>query len=110
DDSLRMLVKNGYDARAPLSVHVHCVARDVRKPGSDRGTGGSDHSGNKVYRMTVQRMRERIVKARLLSDEEVDRFLADLQSPELHAITAIHCAAWGRKPAEQVAAPDPARM
>ena len=73
-------------------------------------TGGSDHPGNKVYRRTVQRMRERIVKAGLLSDAEVERFLADLQSPELHAITAIHCAAWGRKPAEQVAAPDPARM
>ncbi len=62
------------------------------------GTGGSDHPGNKVYRMTVQRMRERIVKAGLLSDAEVEQFLSDLQSPELHAITAIHCAAWGRKP------------
>jgi hypothetical protein len=68
-------------------------------------TGGSDHPGNKVYQMTVQRMRERIVKAGLLSDGEVDQFLADLQSPELHAITAIHCAAWGRKPAEPDAAP-----
>jgi SAM-dependent methyltransferase len=63
-------------------------------------TGGSDHPGNKVYRMTVQRMRERIIKAGLLSDAEVDQFLADLQSPELHAITAVHCAAWGRKAAE----------
>jgi SAM-dependent methyltransferase len=62
------------------------------------GTGGSDHPGNKVYRMTIERMRERIVKAGLLTNEEVDQFLADLQSPELHAITAIHCAAWGRKP------------
>jgi SAM-dependent methyltransferase len=62
------------------------------------GTSGSDHPGNKVYRMTVQRMRERIVSAELLTNEEIDRFLADLESPELHAITAIHCAAWGRKP------------
>jgi SAM-dependent methyltransferase len=62
------------------------------------GTGGSDHPGNKVYRMTIERMRERIVKAALLTNDEVDQFLADLQSPELHAITAIHCAAWGRKP------------
>jgi SAM-dependent methyltransferase len=61
------------------------------------GTGGDDHSGNKVYRMTVERMRERIVKAGLLSNDDVDQFIADLQSPELHAITAIHCAAWGRK-------------
>jgi SAM-dependent methyltransferase len=42
--------------------------------------------------------RERMVKAGLLSNEEVDQFLADGQSPELHAITAIHCSAWGRKP------------
>jgi SAM-dependent methyltransferase len=62
------------------------------------GTGGSDHPGNKVYRMTVQRMRERMVDAKLLTNEEIDQFLADLGSPELHAITAIHCAAWGRKP------------
>jgi SAM-dependent methyltransferase len=62
------------------------------------GTGGSDHPCNKVYRITIERMRERIVKAGLLTNEEVDQFLADLQSPELHAITAIHCAAWGRKP------------
>jgi SAM-dependent methyltransferase len=61
------------------------------------GTGGSDHPGNKVYRMTVQRMRERMVTANLLTNAEIDQFLDDLQSPELHAITAIHCAAWGRK-------------
>lgn len=61
-------------------------------------SGDSDHPGAKVYRMTVQRMRERMVNAELLTNEEIDQFLADLQSPELHAITAIHCAAWGRKP------------
>jgi SAM-dependent methyltransferase len=62
------------------------------------GTGGSDHPGAKVYRMTIERMRERMVKAGLLTNDEVDQFLADVQSPELHAITAIHCLAWGRKP------------
>jgi SAM-dependent methyltransferase len=61
-------------------------------------TGGSDHPGAKVYRMTIERMRERIVKAGLLTNEELDQFLADGRSPELHAITAIHCMAWGRKP------------
>ncbi|MBI3465878.1 MAG: methyltransferase domain-containing protein [Planctomycetes bacterium] len=60
-------------------------------------TGGSDHPGNKVYRMTVQRMRERMVKAGLLTNEEIDQFLCDLQSPELHAMTAIHCSASARK-------------
>lgn len=74
--------------------------RDVSLIGMTlEGTGGSDQPGNKVYRMTIERMRERMVKAGLLTNEEVDQLLADLQSPELHAITAIHCAAWGRKPA-----------
>jgi SAM-dependent methyltransferase len=62
------------------------------------GTGGSDHPGAKVYRMTIERMRGRMVEAGLLTNEEIDQFLADGQSPQLHAITAIHCAAWGRKP------------
>jgi len=62
------------------------------------GTGGADHPGAKVYRMTIERMRQRMVQAGLLTNEEVDQFLADGQSPELHAITAIHCAAWGQKP------------
>ena len=60
-------------------------------------TGGGDHPSGKVYRMTVQRMRERIVKCGM-TNEEVDQFLADIQSPDFHAITGLHCAAWGRKP------------
>ena len=62
-------------------------------------TGGSDHPGGKVYRMTIERLRERMIKAGLLSNEEIDQLLADIQSPEFHSITGIHCAAWGRKPA-----------
>jgi hypothetical protein len=64
------------------------------------GTGGSDHPGAKVYRMTIERLRERMVEAGLLTNEEVDQLLADTQSPELHVIASIHCLAWGRKPAE----------
>ncbi|MCI0459816.1 MAG: methyltransferase domain-containing protein [Gemmataceae bacterium] len=63
------------------------------------GTGGGDHPGAKVYRMTIERLRERMVQAGLLTNEEVDQLLADMQSPELHAITSIHFSAWGRKPA-----------
>ena len=62
-------------------------------------TAAGDHHVGKVYRMTIERMRERMVKAGLLTNEEVDQLLADIQSPEFHAITGIHCAAWGRKPA-----------
>lgn len=53
----------------------------------------------KVYRMTFERLRERVTKAGLLTIEEVDQFLADIQSPEFGAVTGFHCAAWGRKPA-----------
>jgi SAM-dependent methyltransferase len=73
---------------------------DVRLKGTTaEWTAAGDHPVGKVYRMTIERVRERIVKAGLLQNEEVDQLLADIQSPEFHAITGIHCAAWGRKPA-----------
>ena len=59
-----------------------------------------DQGIGKVYRMTFERLRERVTKAGLLTTEEVDQFLADIQSPEFGAVTGFHCAAWGRKPAE----------
>jgi SAM-dependent methyltransferase len=62
-------------------------------------TASGNHPVGKVYRMTIERMRERMVKAELLTNEEIDQFLADIQSPDFHAMTGIHCAAWGRKPA-----------
>ena len=58
----------------------------------DDADEGTRHPGR-------ERMRERMVNAGLLTNEEIDQFLADGQSPELHAITAIHCSATGRKPA-----------
>jgi len=61
-------------------------------------TAAGDHPVGKVYRMTIGRMRERMAKAGLLTDEEIDQFLSDIQSSDFHAITGIHCAAWGRKP------------
>src|SRR5438105_170778 len=62
-------------------------------------TAARDHPVGKVYRMTIERVRERMVKGGLLTKEEVNQLLADIQSPEFHAITGIHCAASGRKPA-----------
>jgi SAM-dependent methyltransferase len=52
----------------------------------------------KVYRMTFERLRDRVTKAGLLTTAEVDQFFADIQSPEFGAVTGFHCAAWGRKP------------
>jgi SAM-dependent methyltransferase len=73
--------------------------RDVQLKGvTGEWTAAGDHPVGKVYRMTIERLRERIVNAGLLTNEEVDQFLADIRSPEFHAITGIHCAAWGRKP------------
>ncbi len=61
-------------------------------------SGGSDLPGGKVFRMTIERMRERMVNAGLLTNAEVDQLLADIQSPDLHAILGVHCSVWGRKP------------
>ena len=57
-----------------------------------------DQGIGKVYRMTFERLRERVTKSGLLTTEEADQFLSDIQSPEFGAVTGFHCAAWGRKP------------
>jgi SAM-dependent methyltransferase len=73
--------------------------RDVQLKGiTGEWSAAGDHAVGTVYRLTVERLRVRIVEAGLLTNEEVDQFLADIQSPEFHAMTGIHCAAWGRKP------------
>jgi hypothetical protein len=61
-------------------------------------TGGGDNPAGKVYRMTVDRLRDRITANGLITNDEVDRFLADIQSADFHAITGVHVTAWGRKP------------
>ena len=60
---------------------------------------GSDDKIGKVYRMTFERLRERVTTAGLMTAEEVAQFMEDIQSPEFGAATGFHCAAWGRKPA-----------
>ena len=65
-------------------------------------TAAGNHAVGKVYRMTIERVRERMVTAGLLADVEVDQFLADIQSPDFNAIPGIHCAAWGRTPSEHI--------
>jgi SAM-dependent methyltransferase len=61
-------------------------------------TGGGDNPAGKVYRMTVDRLRDRITANGLITNDDVNRFLADIQSPDFHAITGVHVTAWGRKP------------
>ena len=54
-----------------------------------------DQGIGKVYRMTFERLSERVTKSGLLTTEDADQFLADIQSPEFGAVTGFHCAAWG---------------
>jgi SAM-dependent methyltransferase len=60
-------------------------------------TGGGDNPAGKVYRMTVARLRDRMTANGVVSNEDVDQFLTDIQSPDFHAITGVHVTAWGRK-------------
>jgi SAM-dependent methyltransferase len=61
-------------------------------------TAAGDNSTGRVYRMTFERLRDRITGPGGVAREEFDQFLADLSSPDFHAMTAIHFLAWGRKP------------
>src|SRR5262245_8570691 len=61
-------------------------------------TAAGDQPTGKLYRMTFQRLKDRVTKAALLTDEEVEQFFADIQSPSFHAFTGVHFAAWGQKP------------
>lgn len=99
---IQALSAAGFQPRLGLRLGDELRAVGLRKVSLTgilvEGTGGSDHPGNKVYRMTIERMRERMIKAQIMTDTEIDQLLEDLQSPDLHAITAIHCTAWGQKP------------
>ena len=65
-----------------------------------RGAGGESGGGDKpsVLALTLERVRDRILDMGLLSNEEIDRFLRDVRSPDFRAVTAIHFIAWGRRP------------
>jgi SAM-dependent methyltransferase len=62
-------------------------------------SASGDHPTGKLYRMTFERLRERVAKAGLLTDDEVQQFFVDIQAPEFHAMTGIHFAARGKRPA-----------
>lgn len=99
---IEALSSAGFQPRLALNLgdELRAVGLEdvVLKGMLSEATGGTDHPGNKVYRMTVERLRARMVDAGLLTNAEIDQFLEDLQSPQLHAISGVHCTAWGRKP------------
>lgn len=101
---IESLSSAGFQPKLALNLGSQLRAaglRDVKLKGvMFEASGDSDHPGGKVFRMTIERMRERMVNDGLLSNEEVDQFLEDMQSPELHGILSVHCTASGRKPSE----------
>jgi SAM-dependent methyltransferase len=61
--------------------------------------GGTQPSGS-LFKLTFERLRDRVVEAGLLSAQEADQFLTDIQSPEFTGISPISFAAWGQKKAK----------
>ncbi len=77
------------------SVQKHFPKTAEWNAAGDQGIG-------KVYRMTFERLRERVINDGLLTEEDVDQFFTDIRSPDFGAATGFHCAAWGQKPSERV--------
>jgi SAM-dependent methyltransferase len=92
----------GGELPADLRDLLHSLGLQVVSlPGSKGPLGwnaAGDNPVDKVYRMTFERLRDRVTKSGLLSPDEVEQFFADIRAPEFRAITGIHCAAWGHKP------------
>lgn len=61
-------------------------------------TAAGSHPGGAIYLKTTLRLRDRMVKRGIVNAQEIDQYLAVIQSKDFHAITGIHFAAWGRKP------------
>jgi hypothetical protein len=78
---------------------------DVRANGlfdvDGEGRVSVSHAGTpsaRMWQLTFAQRRDRIVGAGLLTDEEMDRFLALYDDPDFVAIDYIVMAVWGRKP------------
>lgn len=51
-----------------------------------------------VFLRTFEKVRDRVVASGALCAGEAQDFLALIQAPDFHALTAIHFAAWGQRP------------
>ena len=58
---------------------------------------GSNHPSGTLFKLTFERLRDRVIEAGSLSAQDVDQFLTDIQSPEFTGIGPINFAAWGQK-------------
>ena len=59
---------------------------------------GKDDPAGTLFKLTFQRLRDRVIQAGSISTVEVDEFLADTQTPEFTGLGPISFAAWGQKP------------
>jgi len=98
---LRTMVAHGY--HADLGLHLGDALRrlDLRKVQVRGWVGEWTAAGPNpsVYLRTFEKIREKVLVRGELTAAESDRFLAEIQSPEFRAITAVHFAAWGQRPA-----------
>jgi hypothetical protein len=62
------------------------------------GTAHGSHPAATLWRLTFARLWERVVQQGRLTAAEMEQFMADVQSPDFHTLSAIGFAAWGRKP------------
>jgi hypothetical protein len=97
---LRTMVAHGYHAE--LGLHLGDALRrlglckvQVRGWVGEWTGAGPNPS---VYLRTFEKIREKVIARGELSAAESDRFLAEIQSPEFRAITAVHFAGWGQRP------------
>jgi SAM-dependent methyltransferase len=72
---------------------------ELKTPAGHVGWNAAGNSpADKIYRMTFERLRQRVLTLGLLTNEEIEQFFADIRASEFRAITSFHCAAWGQKP------------
>jgi hypothetical protein len=64
--------------------------------------GGSAESRH--WRLTCEQMREALLAAGAVSEEELDRYAALLENPEVSYLLPLTIAAWGQRAAEGVGA------
>jgi SAM-dependent methyltransferase len=98
---VRCMVANGYHAHLGLHLGdaLRCLGlRKVQVRGwVGEWTGAGPNPS--VYLRTFEKIRDRVIARGELCEADCDRFLAEIQSPAFRAITAVHFAAWGQRPA-----------
>lgn len=98
---VRCMAANGYHAQLGLQLGDSLRGIGLRNVQVRGWVGEWTGAGSNpsVYLRTFEKIRDQVIERGDLSANEVDRFLAEIQSPEFRAITAVHFAAWGQRTA-----------